>query len=153
MALLTTLPPLVCGTLPRSTITYRCFASTSHHLASSPSPIASSSKLPKDGQRAFHQSRVDEEKASTALKPDVRQKEAARDVVGEEVKGAEGPHYKGVSILDLLRRTADKDTDQVMPIANASPLTAEGSWTMMNPIYTEDVSLISLRLSSSVTCH
>jgi len=67
--------------------------------------------------------------ASTALKTSVRNREersgASEQMVGDEVIGAEGPHYK----------------DQ-MPsaVATANPLTdltRTGAWTLMNPIYTE----------------
>jgi len=59
--------------------------------------------------------------SSTALKPGVRLREEQNNVqvVGEEVKGSEGPHYQ----------------DQQ---PGSHPLTdLTGGWTMMNPIYTE----------------
>jgi len=67
--------------------------------------------------------------SSTALKQNVRDREqqsgASLEVVGAEVKGAEGPHYK----------------DQMpVAVAQANPMTdleRTGSWTLMNPIYTD----------------
>lgn len=126
---------LVVGTIPRAGLatSYRCFASTSRlYLApptfqatsgQSPSATTTVAAKPSDASRNLHSSYFDSAQASTALKPNVREREAQvmpEGVVGDEVKGSEGPHYK----------------DQIQPgPSHVAAMT--GSWTMMNPIYTE----------------
>ncbi|KAI9639822.1 alternative oxidase 1 [Dioszegia hungarica] len=61
--------------------------------------------------------------ASTALQADVHHREEGSKVgvVGEEMKGSEGPHYQDKAISDTL-----SSHDQ------------HGSWTLMQPIYTKE---------------
>ena len=71
--------PFVCTSLLRPTV------------YSATRSFASSSRVYIHADNTSH--------ASTALKPGVREREAQNGqgakVVGDEVKGAEGPHYKG----------------------------------------------------------
>jgi hypothetical protein len=77
----------------------------------------------------------------------MREEQNNIQVVGEEVRGSEGPHYQGVST----RRSVWDDPDHrgskwvlmTDQQPGGHPLTdLTGGWTMMNPIYTEAVSII-----------
>ena len=152
-----TLHPILCGTIARSPLTTSLFplvvvrpvivssrtlTSSSRLLSGPNNPSHAPSTLQK---RGIHDTQA--KSASTALKPEVREKEKDQTggrVVGDEVPGSEGPHYQGAPHILCLKwyrsRGAERlGTDQIPPTAN--PLhDMAGQWTMMNPIYSDAVS-------------
>lgn len=110
--------------------------------AASARSFSSSSRALIQPDRAAH--------ASTALKTGVREREInndlAKDVVGEEGKGVEGPHYQGAfaSLISIAGGHSAHKPPTVDQVPAAHPLTdmsRTGAWTMMNPIYTKEVSM------------
>ncbi len=104
--------------------------------------------------RAFHvATRVQVEAgkphhASTALKTHVRESEerssASVQVVGDEVKGAEGKHYQGAPYdIKLPSKILIIWTDQTTSITTnfLTDMSRTGAWTLFNPIYTDTAGL------------
>jgi hypothetical protein len=78
--------------------------------------------------------------SSTAIMSDVRvREEKVGGVVGGDMKGAEGAHYQGMSHYPMRYLGADyvDATVSVDPLLNPDH---HGSWTLMQPIYTKEVS-------------